>query len=341
MMNNARVLVVIPNYNGADSIRKCLTSLREQTYPHLRTVVVDNASSDNSPEIIRKEFPEMHLICNKVNTGWGEACNTGMQAEASDYVLVLNNDAYLAPECVEQMTAALESHPDYMACACRILLWEEPDKTEVAGLSIYRDGSSCGRGRLAPADRYGKREEVFAASGCCALYRRDVFETLGGFDSDFFMYCDDSDMGWRIQLAGGKCIYEPEAIAYHGHSRAAGSYSPLKAYHVERNRLLITFKHFPVWLLLQAFFFSVYRYAFQVYLARRNKAGALARFRQKHTWLSGLNILMRAHWDAFALLPRMWSKRREFFRRFPGARRRYRELFLRFGINTRKMAGYE
>jgi len=336
-----KVLVVIPNYNGAERIEACLRSVFSQTYQPIEVVVVDNASQDGSDRLIEEKFSQVRLVRAGYNSGWGLACNTGMHAAESDYIVLLNNDAFMDQKCVEEMVKAIEQNPRYGACASRILLWNEPEKAEVCGLVIYPDGSSCGRGRLGPAGRYLKGEEVFGASGCCNLYRRSMVEDVGDFDPDFFIYCDDTDISWRQQLAGWKCIYAPAAVAYHEHSLAAGSYSSFKAYHVERNRIFIAIKCFPLPLLIGSIFLSFWRYAFQCYFSMAEKKGALAHFREKHSLLSGLRLLIKAHWDAYRKLPVMWRRRREILEKQKISYGEVLGLFRRFGISTRQMAGYE
>jgi len=235
----------------------------------------------------------------------------------------------------------LEVDPRYGSCASRILLSDQRDRIEACGLSIYRDGLSCGRGRLSPADQYTQSEEVFCASGCCSLLRREMLREIGEFDEDFFMYGDDTDMGWRQQLAGWKCIYTPHAVAYHAHSRAAGSYSNLKAFHVERNRVYICLKHFPLGGLLLSCVFADLRMAHQLYYAVFRKKGALAEYRKQHNLLSGFWILIRAYWSAFLKLHVMWRKRREIKKLKKISNQEISALFKRYGISTQEMAGYE
>jgi len=336
-----KVLVVIPNYNGMKHIEKCLTSVLEQTYQPLEIVVVDNASTDGSDRLIQEKFPQLKLIQSGSNVGWGIACNTGMRAADSDYIVLMNNDAYLEKDCIAELVAAVNLDECYGSAASRILLWDEPEKTEVCGLVIYPDGSSCGRGRLGPADRYMKTEEVFCANDCCNLYRRSMINEIGDYDPDFFIYCDETDMGWRHQLAGWKCVYTPKAVAYHAHSQSAGSYSAFKAYHVERNRIFICFKYFPLPMLMMSFLYSAWRYLLMWRIAAFEKKGALAHY-QKHSSLgSGLSILLKAHWDAFLKLPVMWSRRKVILGRKKISNQQIRELFKRFGLTARQMAGYE
>lgn len=335
------VVAVIPNYNGGELVLRCIESVLQQTHAPIELVVVDNASSDGSPEAIRQRFPGVRLIDMGYNSGWGRACNTGMAAADSEYILLLNNDAFMEPDCVAEMVRALGRDPRYGSCASRILLWDQPQTAEVCGLVIYRDGTSIGRGRLGPADRYMSEEEVFCANDCCCLYRRTMIEDIGDYDPDFFMYCDETEMGWRHQIAGWKCIYTPRAVAYHAHSRAAGSYSPFKAYHVERNRIYLCLKCFPVPDLLLSFAFSAYRYLYQWYLSSTTGRGALAHYRAQHSLAAGLWILLRAHGAALRKAPVMWRRRRQLMRRRRVNLRDIHGLFARHGLAAREVAGYE
>ncbi|MCB9799511.1 MAG: glycosyltransferase family 2 protein [Candidatus Omnitrophica bacterium] len=336
-----KVLVIIPNYNGGERILRCIKSVLQQSYPTIEAVVVDNASTDGSDVLVQKEFPAVRFIQNGYNAGWGIACNAGIHAVQSDYVALLNNDAYMDKNCIEEMVKVIEKNPDYGSCASRILLWDEPEKIEVCGLDIYRDGSSSGRGRLKPAETYMQEEEVFCANDCCCLYKRRMLEDIGDYDIDFFIYCDETEMGWRHQLAGWKCIYAPKAVAYHAHSAAAGSYSAFKAYHVERNRLYLCFKSFPIGMLLMSFFYSGYRFLYQWYMSSVEKKGALAHYRKEHSLLEGLGILMKAYVHAFMKLPVMWKKRKEIMRKKRISGKEINRLFQKFGITARQMASYE
>jgi GT2 family glycosyltransferase len=334
------VLAVVVNYDGGEAVLRCLQSLADQSYPLLEIAVVDNASRDGSADRIAERFPRARLIRNRENLGWGVACNIGMNSAKSEFVALINNDAWLDRDCVAEMVRAVRQRKEYGSCASRILT-AEGNRLEVCGLHIVADGSSCGRGRLEPVDRSLGEEEVFCANDCCCLYKRTMLEDIGPYDPDFFIYCDETDMGFRHQLAGWKCVYAPKAVAFHAHSLAAGSYSPFKAFYVERNRILLLWKYFPAFGVAKGFALSAYRYLLQVFLARKNRQGALARYLEGYSLWDGLGVLMRAHLSALKLLPRMLIRRwgmRE-IRRLDS--RGFQDLFRRFGISVRAMAAYE
>src|SRR5207302_6137129 len=138
----------------------------------------------------------------------------------------------------------MESRPDVGLCASQVRLLGR-EELDSAGMLICADGSSKQRGHGRATRQYSQREEVLAPSGSAALYRRAMLDEIGGFDEDFFLYCEDTDLGLRARWAGWKCLYAPQAIVDHAYSSTAGRASSLKAYYVERNRLFLTVKNFP------------------------------------------------------------------------------------------------
>jgi GT2 family glycosyltransferase len=339
-LNDHSVGAIIVNYNGGEPILECIRSLQRQTLTPAHIVVVDNLSTDGSSEKIRTQFPDVTIIENGYNAGWGVGCNVGIKSINTEYVALINNDAYLDTQCLEEMVRAIQSRPNYGSCASKIFLWDNPKTIEVAGVVIYRDRSSIARGRLQPSDRYNDFEEVFCASDCCSLYRRDLLLRIGLHDPDFFMYCDDTDIGWRLQLTGWRYVYTPKAMAYHAHSRSSGSYSDFKAYHVERNRLYLCLKYFPFPYLVEGFFFSGYRYLYQVWMSRQGK-GALAKYRKGSSLIYGLKILMKAHWHAMKSAPTMIRRRREFQSMNHPSRGQFEKLLHRYGGTANQIASYE
>lgn len=339
-MQSEAISVIIVNYNGGDHVLECIRSLQRQTYQDHRVIVVDNQSADGSVDDIRTHFPKVTIIENNANLGWGIGCNVGIEAGISQYVALVNNDAYLEENCLAEMIKAIEIRQDYGACASKILLWDQPDKIEVAGLVIVRDGSSIGRGRLQPAKSYDKIEEVFCANDCCCLYRREMLDKIGLYDPDFFLYADETDMGWRHQLAGWKCIYTPRAIAYHAHSKSAGSYSDLKGYLVERNRIYLCLKYFPVRKLITSFSYAIFRYLYQLSFSNKGQ-GALARYREHSSLCRGLIILIKAHFDALRKAPVMLRRRWTYRRRYHWTHKQVEDLIKKYSVTIREAAFYE
>ena len=156
---------------------------------------------------------------------------------------------------------------------------------------ICADGSSKQRGHLAPLPDYGQEEEVLAPSGSAALYRRAMLDEIGGFDEDFFLYCEDTDLGLRARWAGWRCLYAPDAVVDHHYSHTAGRATPLKAFYVERNRLFLLVKNFPPRLLLIAPLAALARYGWHVVSLLKGR-GVAARFREDGHGALGLSALV-------------------------------------------------
>ena len=154
-------------------------------------------------------------------------------------------------EWLAELVSALESRPDAGMCASQVRLFGEP-RLDSAGMQMAGDGSSKQRGHGRLPEDFPVLEEVLMPSGSSALYRRSMLEEIGGFDDDFFLYCEDTDLGLRARWAGWKCLYVPQAVVEHHYSHSAGRASPVKAYYVERNRLFVLVKNFPGAMLLAA-----------------------------------------------------------------------------------------
>jgi GT2 family glycosyltransferase len=306
--------VIIVNWNGAAFLRACIDSVLAQSYPRLEIIVVDNGSTDASLAILRGYGSRLHVIENPTNLGFAGGNNVGLAAAKGAYVALLNTDAVADPRWVETLVRAAEADPGIGMCASKIYL-RGPDRVlDSAGLLLSRDGIGRGRGRLEP-DRaeFSREEDVLAPSGCAALYRSAMLETIGLFDEDFFAYCEDTDLALRGRLAGWRCRYVPGAVVVHAYSGSTGPHSTFKAFQVERNRIWVVIKCFPARLILGSVAFTAARYSLQAYGALRRR-GAAARLRERTSAWTLLGIVGRAYWAAFLRLPRMLAKRRQVHR---------------------------
>jgi GT2 family glycosyltransferase len=337
MGENHLISVVVLNWNGVKVLNPCLSSLRTQTYTPLEIIVVDNASTDDSVNFVRERFPDVKLIVNEKNLGFGGGNNVGILASRGRYIMMLNNDTRLDSKCIEELKRSIERDDRYGACASKILLEYEDNLIDAAGIVICPDGLSIGRGRLEKGNTYDEEAEVFFASDCACLYRREMLEDIGLYDEDFFAYADETDMGWRAQLAGWKCIYNPKAVVYHFHSASAGTYSPFKAYLVERNRIWVAIKSFPISLLILGQFYTFWRYLLQAYGAFAGK-GAAGRFTSDFSKIDLIKILIKVYLSLWRQLPLMLKKRRAIQKRKRISNREVYQLIDRFGISAREIA---
>jgi len=335
------VTALVLNWNGARVVGDCVRSLQAQDYPALQILVVDNASTDGSADRVRREFPSVRLHVNEKNLGFGGGNNVGIRLAETPYVLMCNNDTRIQPDAVRRLVEALEADPKAgSATPCIILA--ASGKVDATGIVVCPDGLALGRGRAEAPEAMKEPAEVFYASDCCCLYRKAMLDDLrlpSGelYDEDFFAYADETDMGWRAQRRGWKSLYVPAAVVYHHHAASSGSVSPFLARLVERNRVWVAVKNFPLWLLAYGALWTCYRFFWQVWgaLAHRGRAGAMAAERSK---VEMARILLQAYWEAFCGLPKMWRKRRVILRSGRLTMGRFREIFRRFGIGAKDIA---
>ena len=239
------VSVIVPNWNGEGFIRPCLASLLRQTYAHLEVVVVDDASTDSSPDIVASEFPELTLIRLPVNRGFAHAVNSGIERSQGSIVALLNNDAVADSEWVAEQVSALQRHPSAGSVASKILLWDRPRVLNSVGDLFRRTGVPDNRGVWEIDEgQYDDEVAVFGASGAAAAYRRAMLDEIGLFDERLFMYCEDVDLAFRAQTAGYSCVYAPRARVWHRLSASAGG--TLASYHCGRNFVWMLARDVPV-----------------------------------------------------------------------------------------------
>jgi GT2 family glycosyltransferase len=241
---NPAVSVVIPTWKRSDLLRRCLESLRRQTFTDFQTVVVSNGAGSSAEELAQ-EFG-CALIRLEENRGFAAAVNAGIAAARSEYVLLLNDDVELERGWLGQMAALLSERGDLSFCCGKIL---RPDGRTVddAGDALARGGSAwrLGFGRTDGAELDLPRP-LLAISATAALFRRTALEALGGFDEDFVSYLEDMDWSLRALRAGLRGFYWPRAVArHHGGATLGGAESPQVFELLTRNQLLLLAKHYP------------------------------------------------------------------------------------------------
>ncbi len=268
---------------------------------------------DNSGQALARRIalpPNARVVENSRNVGYGIAINQGLHASTAPYVASLNDDAAPHPEWLDALVRAIELRPDAGMCASQVRLFHE-ERLDSAGMLVARDGSSKQRGHGRTPGDFPVPEEALFPSGSAALYRRRMLEEIGGFDEDFFLYCEDTDLGLRARWAGWKCLYVPEAVVEHHYSHSAGRASPVKAYYVERNRLFVVAKNFPLRMLLAAPFATLARYLWHALYLLQGR-GSAARFRAEgHAGPKMLWYIVAAHAALLTNALRLYRQRRE------------------------------
>ncbi len=332
------VSVIVINWNGRDYLMECLESLRRQTFFDCEIIVVDNGSTDGSVEILRSHFPECVIIPNTSNFGFAKGNNQGIKRAKGKYIALLNNDAQTESRWLEELVKVAEEDHRIGMLASKIYLHGTDKVIDNVGHLLYRDGLNRGRGRLeVDHGQFDQKEEVLFPSGCAALYRREMLEQIGLFDEDFFAYGDDTDLGLKGRMAGWKCLYVPGAVVYHRYSQSSGPYSPLKAFYVERNRIWIAIKYFPLSALLKSPFYTLLRFFLQGYGAFTGR-GAAGRFTQEYSHFLLLRVLLKSYASALWGMPKMWRKRKEMKKMIRVSKEEILNWFNRFGISAREIS---
>ncbi len=154
------VSIVIPNWNGKKYLKDFISSLETQSYANMEIRVVDNASEDDSIEYLQTNFSEVKIIKHNDNLGFGAANNTAIKAAQGKYLMMLNNDTKLEPNCIEELIKAIEKDETYGACASKILLEFEDNILDVAGIAVCLDGLAIGRGRLESGTKFNDEEDI-------------------------------------------------------------------------------------------------------------------------------------------------------------------------------------
>jgi len=241
--NPRRVLVIVLCYNGIELTLCCLESLRWQTYGAVDVLVVDNSSTDNTPQIVRERFPEVTLVETGANLGFAAGNNVGLRyacAKGYDYVLLLNNDTEVAQDLVAELVAACEADARIGVAGPRIYYHDRPTTIWSAGGTIdWSQGTTAMVGLNHPdGPSFDHPAHVDFVTGCALFVRRDVLEQVGLIDERFGMYFEEVEWCVRIGRAGWRIMYIPEGKLWHKIQPAEQSLSLRVLYYMTRNRLL-------------------------------------------------------------------------------------------------------
>lgn len=289
-------------------LAQCLRSLEAQTFSSFEVIVVDNSGKS----LVDSATPGVRVIANRRNVGFGAAVNQAYRQSSAPYLATLNDDAVAHPAWLEALIAAAETRPRTGMFASQVLL-AGTATLDSAGMLLAADGSSKQRGHGHPPAPFQTRTDTLLPSGSAALYRRRMLEEIGLFDEDFFLYCEDTDLGLRARWAGWPAVYVAGAVVEHRYSHSAGRASPLKAYYVERNRLYVVIKNFPLKMLLRVPFATVARYAWHLVslFTQQGKSAEFLGAGHSAAWLP--YFALRAHGAALWHLPRLLLDRRRIF----------------------------
>ena len=292
-----KVTVVIVNWNGAHFLDRCLSALLAQTVTPHEIILVDNASTDDSLDIVRS-FPSVRLLAQNKNLGFARGNNLAIAAAdvESEWIALLNPDAYVEPRWLEALLSAAHDDPAFDVFGSKLVVAADSAVLDGAGDVYHISGLVWRMGHGADVSSFSEQAcEVFSPCAAAALYRRSALLEVGGFDEDFFCYVEDVDLGFRLRLAGRRCLYVPSSVAHHvGSGTTGGQHSDFSVYHGHRNLVWVYVKNMP----------SVLFWAFlPLHLAMNLVTLFMLTLRGQG------KVIFRAKLDALKGIPRMWRKR--------------------------------
>ncbi|MFA6468390.1 MAG: glycosyltransferase family 2 protein [Bacteroidota bacterium] len=240
------VSIIIPNFNGAEHLDICLNSISSQIFTDYEIIVVDNGSSDHSIPLLQSRQQKIIVFPLSENKGFAAAVNYGIQRSNGSLIALLNNDIELEAQWLRSMVNAIESDNMLGSIACKMLNYYDRTVIDAAGDILTRAGNIIGRGYGdKDSAKYDKIEYVFGACAGAGLYRKEVFETVGYFDEDYFAWFEDADHHFRSQLAGYKSLYVPAARCFHKRGATAKKMSELAVRLHARNHLYYLIINIP------------------------------------------------------------------------------------------------
>jgi GT2 family glycosyltransferase len=246
--------VVVVNWNSREDLRACLSSLRAQTHRELELIVVDNGSTDGSADMVAAEFPEARLLRQSENLGFAEACNRGIDLSRGAWVAMLNNDTVADRDwALELVKAAETAEPDCGMLQSLLLFQDRPDTINSTGIELTRSGGGRDRDAGSPRASRTEPDEIFCPTAGAAAYRRTMLDAVrlpeGYFDREYFMYCEDMDLGWRARLGAWSARYVPSSFVHHkwtGSSKRLGRSWLIVISHTNRIRTLLKNASLPL-----------------------------------------------------------------------------------------------
>lgn len=235
----------------------CLRSVIESSYPDFEVIVVDNASTDGSSEYIKRVFgtdPRLRLIENPGSFGPAIGRNQGAELAKGKYLIFLDNDTKVDKACFGELVAVLEGDATVGAAQAKLLQWDNPGFYDCAGDYLGPLGFLIERSkRQKDSGQFNRIEDIFSAKSAGSVIRKDIFEQIKGFDGDFYMYLEETDLSWRVWLRGYRVVFIPQAVVYHAFGGAkkksrAKDYYPkyVVRYYGCRNYILTLCKNLSV-----------------------------------------------------------------------------------------------
>lgn len=240
--------VIVVAYNGRHYLESCLGSVESQLGAGDELIVVDNASADGGPDLLRVRFPRVVLIENAENFGFAVACNQGATQARGDVLIFLNQDTQVKPGWLRALLCGLQEGNATDLATSKITLMSRPDHIQLCGQDVHFTGLVFSRGFGSPSSSMEVPAEVSAVAGASFAIRRDLWQALGGFDETLYMYYEETDLSWRARLRGYHSGYVPGSVVHHDYAPARPNLS--RFYYTARNRYLLILKNWRLRTLL-------------------------------------------------------------------------------------------
>ena len=260
MIEKPKVSIIIVNYNGKSHLEKCLDSLRKIDYKNHEIILVDNNSTDNSLDFVKKKFPTIITIKLDKNYGFAHANNIGEKKAKGKFLLFLNNDTIVTPNF---LSALLVMTDDLSIAIRQSLLLKLDGEVDSSGDYIDSLGVS-----YSSKNKIKNTKEIFSAKGAAMLVRKDVFELLNGFDKNFFTSFEDVDLCWRSRIIGYKVVVVPNSVVYHIGGATIRKMQSTINFHAIKNQISMRITNFETKFAIKSLFMSFLVYGTKILLAK-------------------------------------------------------------------------
>jgi GT2 family glycosyltransferase len=240
------VAVILVTFNSAAYLSQTLTALRLQTILPKRVLVVDNGSTDDSVAVAQATYPSVEIVRSAENLGFAKANNLAVDmSDDCEFVALLNADASPQPRWLEELANATEGRPNCASFGSRLIQAAADETMDGTGDVYHTSGMAWRRDHGQLASQPSEKVPTIGACAAAALYRRDAFQKVGGFDNDYFCYLEDVDLSLRLRLAGYDYHYVPTAVAIHVGAASSIRHSDFYVYHGQRNLVWTYMKNMP------------------------------------------------------------------------------------------------
>jgi GT2 family glycosyltransferase len=294
---SARCAVIIVTWNCWDLLFRCLNALEEQTISNFRTIIINNGDELPEQAELVQRYRNVVFQQSLANLGFAAGNNRGMELVGDcEWIMLLNPDTVPAPDWLEKMLSATVQYPEFSFFGARLAQMQDPTLLDGDGDCYHISGLPRRSGIGQPVSGAPTTaREIFAPCAAAALYQAKALREVGGFDEDFFCYVEDVDLGFRLRLAGYRCLAVPDAKVLHVGSATTVKRSPFYVYHGQRNLIWAYIKNMP----------GLLFWIFLPLHVALNIAGVL-----RYALTGQLKSVLRAKVDAIKGISTMWKKRR-------------------------------